>query len=77
MKRCLQVSYPDNCEPNEVFPLDDEASAITCFSLLNQMNIEGMSVELITLSDEQWAEAVKAGEEDEGCEDEDGPDLGG
>lgn len=70
MKRCLRLSFIDNREPDEVWPLDDDEAAISCFSMLSQLEEDEEAVELsvVNLTDEEWEAACEAGEE---YEDED------
>lgn len=78
MKRVIQFRYPDDCEPPEVYPVDDPEAMAHLGSLVAQydpVHEDGTPVycelKIKDLTDEQWAEAVRLGEEMEGGCDED------
>jgi hypothetical protein len=64
MVRCLQFKQ-DNGEPAELYQLDDDQDAMQFFHYLSQAVEPGdeFEIKIVDLTPDEWAEAVKIGEE--------------
>ncbi len=70
-KVCVQMSYEDDCEPPELYPLDDDNAALQLFNILGQMD-QAMGLKLVSLTKEEWEEAEHRGRVENGEINEDG-----